>query len=99
MSDRGPTLVPAPKRAHVPPRRVGAWHLRPDGQWSHRPWPKVLINTVLRWLQPWVSRKFVVYTRCEATERADQPPKVLGYGFGRVLHLPLDNPDTDGDGR
>jgi hypothetical protein len=95
--DRGPTLVPAPKRARVPPRREGVWYLRPDGQWSHRPLLKVLVNTVLRWLQPWTVRKWVIFTRCEDTERSDQPPRVLGYGFGRVLHL--DNPDTDGDGQ
>lgn len=94
MTDRGPTLVPAPKRARVPPRRVGAWHLQPDGRWLHRPWWKVVINTLLRLLQPWTARKFVVYTR--STVEGD-PPRELGYGFGRVLHL--DNPDTDGDGR
>ena len=61
---------------------MGAW-VRHGDRWLHRPWFKVLINTVLRWLQPGVSRKFVLYSI--TTEDGD-PPRVLGYGFGRVLH-------------
>jgi hypothetical protein len=97
VKPEGPTLVPSP-RVQVPPRWEGAWYLNPDGRWSHRPLLKVLINTVLRCLQPWVARKFVVYTRCDIDGPPGEPPRVLGYGFGRVLHLPLENPDTDGDG-
>jgi hypothetical protein len=90
-----PTLVPAPVRQ---PRQVGAWHQGADGRWSHRPRCKVLINAVLRWLQPWTDRKFVVYTRCATDEAPGEPPRVLGYGFGRVLHLPEPPPATDCDG-
>lgn len=57
----------------------------------HAPWWKVAINRVLRALQPRQRRKWVIYTHSTVT---GNPPKVLGYGFGRILHLP----DTDGDG-
>lgn len=59
-----------------------SWERRSDREWNHRPWWKVAINTVLRWCQPW-PRKWVVYT--VSTTDGD-PPRVLGYGFGRVLH-------------
>ena len=56
------------------------------GRWLHRPWWKVAINTVLRAFQPW-PRKLVIYTKCErGPEDPDRPPRVLGYGFGLVLH-------------
>lgn len=64
--------------------------------WRHRPWWKVAINTVLRIVQPWVRRKWVIYTRCveldqlhpELVSEAARagPPVVLGYGFGRIDH-------------
>ncbi len=61
----------------------------------HRPWWKVAINTVLRWLQPHTPRKLVVYTRCtDCEDGSDSPPRVLGYGFGRVLHV--DCADAEG---
>ena len=46
-----------------------------------RPWWKVVINTMLRLVQPW-PRKWVIYSRISTT----RPPQVLGYGYGRVLH-------------
>lgn len=61
-----------------------SWRRNPDGSWNHRPRWKVAINTVLRAFQPWTDRKWVVFTR--STVGGD-PPAVLGYGFGRVLHL------------
>ena len=70
---------------------------RDGNEWRHRPWWKVAINTVLRWLQPGVARKLVIYTVTDTDTDCDGThPRVLGYGFGRVLHL-LDN-DCDGDG-
>jgi hypothetical protein len=57
-----------------------------EGDWLHRPWWKVAINTALRAFQP-QPRKWVVYTRTEGGS-ATAPPRVLGYGFGRVLHRP-----------
>lgn len=61
---------------------MSAWvHISP-GEWRHRPWWKVAINTCLRLVQP-QSRKWVVFTR---TNEQTQPPTALGYGFGRVLH-------------
>lgn len=61
---------------------MSAW-LRVDGDWRHRPWWKVAVNTALRFFQRG-PRKFVIYTRCDDTT---SPPTVTGYGFGRVLHL------------
>ena len=66
--------------------------------WNHRPWWKVAINTVLRLLQPWVRRKWVIYTRTSqwipvsieggrfSSAGPPDHPKVLGYGFGRIDH-------------
>jgi hypothetical protein len=56
--------------------------IKVDGKWLHRPWWKVAINTVLRLVQPgrW---KFVIFTRSTRTD----PPRAIGYGFGRVEHL------------
>jgi hypothetical protein len=93
VTEAYPTLVPAPVRQ---PRQVGAWHQGADGRWSHRPRCKVLINAVLRALQPW-PRKLVIYTDCDGGD-GDQPPRVLGYGLGFVQHLPAPAPDTDCDG-
>jgi hypothetical protein len=59
--------------------------VRVGDQWLHRPWWKVAMNTVLRALQPRAARKWVVYT---STTTDGDPPRVLGYGFGRVLHRP-----------
>lgn len=63
---------------------MSAW-VREGGQWLHRPAWKRAINTVLRWLQPWTARKWVVYTQSSGGSDTD-PPRALGYGFGRVLH-------------
>ena len=54
-----------------------------DGQWLHRPRAKVVINAVLRLLQPW-PRKLVIYSRCEGS--VDGRPRCVGYGCGLVLH-------------
>lgn len=73
------------------PQVVGDWRRTPDGRWLHAPWWKVLVNNFLRRRQPRQRRKWVIYTRSTV---CGDPPEVLGYGFGRILHLP----DTDGDG-
>jgi len=64
---------------------MSAWIEYVPGEWSHKPWFKVAINTVLRALQTRrrPARLFVMYTRCDESTR---PPTVLGYGFGRVTH-------------
>ena len=51
----------------------------------HRPWWKVAINTALRLLQPFVTRKWVIYSVFEISV---SPPRLLGYGFGRIKHIP-----------
>lgn len=60
-----------------------AW-VSSNGQWCHRPWWKVAINTVLRLLQPGKRRKWVIYTVSLTDDNG--MPVVLNYGFGRVLH-------------
>ena len=59
-----------------------------DGKWLHRPPLVVFVNTMLRWFQPNIERKWVIYTRCLEDGTDHRPPTVVGYGFGRVLHLP-----------
>ena len=66
--------------------RIGGGFAMCGGQMVHRPPWKVAINAVLRALQPWTLRKFVVITKVEWPGRSDQLPRVVGYGFGRVLH-------------
>lgn len=68
-------------------KRVGAWYRAEDGEWRHAPWFKVAINAVLRFFQTRKrpARLFVLATRC--TKEGD-PPRVLGYQFQRVRHLP-----------
>lgn len=64
---------------------MSAWLWTADG-WRHRPWWKVAINTILRVFQP-QARKWVVYTVTDPPpDDPAHPPRVLGYGFGRVLH-------------
>jgi hypothetical protein len=55
--------------------------MRADIDAIARPRWKVVINAILRAVQPW-RRKWVIYSVIECTS----PPRVLGYGFGRVLH-------------
>lgn len=73
-----------------------SWVSHGHGIWRHRPWWKVLVNTVLRFFQTRQrpARLLVLTTRCQADsallideDADDSPPKILGYGFGRVLHL------------
>lgn len=56
------------------------WERTPDGDWLHRPWWKVAINTVLRAIQP-RTRAYLIYTKCDDDT---EPPTVLGYGFGLI---------------
>ena len=54
-----------------------------DGQWLHRPWWKVAINTALRAVQPW-PRKLVVVTCAE--DGPDDRPRAIGYQLRIVEH-------------
>ena len=77
------------------------WVMTESG-WRHRPWWKRWVNRMLVALQPWNSRKWVVYSNCSVvSEFAEEPPEVLGYGFGRVLFLgPLERfEDVDPEAR
>jgi hypothetical protein len=60
---------------------VSAWK-RTEYGWRHAPWWKVAINSLLRFLQPGLRRKLVIYSVCED----GSPPRVVGYGFGRITH-------------
>lgn len=53
-----------------------------SGRWLHRPRFKVVVNAVLRAVQPW-SRKLVIYSR---TQQGPDRPRCVGYGLGWVLH-------------
>lgn len=61
-----------------------------DGRWYHGPWWKRAINPVLRALQFWTDRPYVIYSRASEYLVADpaRPPELHGYGFGRVRTLP-----------
>ena len=68
------------------PTYPDSWKLTDDGRWIHRPWFKVVINGALRLFQPGPV-KWVIFTRCDQTlPGSPTPPKVLGYGFGPILH-------------
>lgn len=62
--------------------RDSDWTFR-NGQWLHRPWWKITVNTVLRLVQP-QPYKYVIYTNC--IDRENERPIAIGYGFGRILH-------------
>lgn len=58
-----------------------------DGRWYHGPWWKRAINPVLRALQFWSEAPYVVYSRCSHYDSEREPPRLLGYGLGRVKRL------------
>lgn len=70
-------------RRHPHGEAVLEWRLVTETQAVHRPWFKVLVNTALRLLQPnWLTtRKWVIYSKIVDNQ-------CVGYGFGRVQHLP-----------
>jgi hypothetical protein len=59
------------------------------GEWRHRPWWKVAINSVLRALQPFTDRKLVIATVC-IDRPSGGPPLIVDYQLRRVRHLPRD---------
>lgn len=62
-----------------------AW-VRTSAGWRHRPWWKVVVNTVLRRLQPDAVNKWVIYTVCTVPDDPDEQPETLTYGFGPIPH-------------
>lgn len=60
------------------------WVNHGGGKWSHRPWWKVAVNTILRSFQP-QAHKWVVFT---CADKTTTPPIAVGYGFGRIFHEP-----------
>lgn len=52
-----------------------------DGNWYHGPWWKRVVNPILRTLQFWTDRPYVVYSQCDVRTT---PPTFLRYGFGRI---------------
>lgn len=65
------------------------WQYVEGHGWLHRPlWMRV-INELLRLVQP-RPLKWVIYAECEGGDNTNphDPPRVLRYGFGRILHLP-----------
>lgn len=59
-----------------------AWHCH-GTRFVHRPWFKVLVNTVLRLAQPRRARKWVL---CSVVEHVGPRPRCQGYEFARVKY-------------
>lgn len=57
-----------------------------DGRWYHGPWWKRIVNPILRALQFWTARPYVVYSNCTHYNGPEEPT-FISYGFGRVLRL------------
>lgn len=57
-----------------------------DGRWYHGPWWKRAINPVLRLIQFWTDRPYVIYSECSHYAGPERP-RLLRYGFGRVRRL------------
>ena len=50
---------------------------------NHRPLFKRVVNPILRALQPWTNRPYVIYTQTRVTHPAELPI-IVGYGFGPI---------------
>ena len=64
---------------------TSAWLRLHDGRWLHRPWWKVALNSLLRWLQPKRSRKLVICTRAYMDDPSGTP-RVIGYTLAFIAH-------------
>jgi hypothetical protein len=64
-----------------------AW-VNDRGKWLHRPWWKVIINTVLRAIQDSTpgARPWLVVSFCDDADERDseQRPRCHAFGFNRV---------------
>jgi len=62
---------------------VDNYLLRPNGVWAHRPRWKVIVNTVLRFVQkPFTSKPWLFVSMI--TMKNDKPSELHGYKFIRV---------------
>ena len=61
---------------------MSAWTLTDRG-WRHRPWWKVVINSILRRLQPGPV-KWVIATR--ARQEGEGERVAVGYTFAPIMH-------------
>lgn len=59
--------------------------LRSDGTWNHAPTRKVIINPILRKLQWWTDRPYVIGSICEWNEYGR--PVFVKYAFQRVKYM------------
>ena len=71
----------------LPADRSEDWQQIEGGRWLHRPWIKVAVNRALRAVQS-ASDKWVIFTETVPPVAEGMPPRVVGYGFGRVRHSP-----------
>ena len=56
--------------------------------WMHKTPLKCLVNPILRFIQFWTDRPFVIYSNVEFIEMDFvRTPHFLGYGFGKVKYL------------
>lgn len=60
--------------------------LEPVRGWTHRPWFKVAINAVLRFVQT-QRRPARIWVLASVFDGPDEYARLLGYKFDRVLHL------------
>ena len=49
--------------------------------WMHRTPLKCIVNPILRFLQFWTKKPFVIYSNCE---KSNGEWHFLGYGFGKI---------------
>lgn len=49
--------------------------------WMHRTPLKLIVNPILRFIQFWTDKPFVIYSE---TEFIDKKPHFLSYGFGKI---------------
>lgn len=52
--------------------------------WMHRTPLKCVINPILRFIQFWTNKPFVIYSECE---KIDGKQHFIKYGFGRIEYV------------
>lgn len=59
--------------------------------WMHRTPLKCFVNPILRKLQFWTDKPFVIYSKVEwdndIVSKSERKPRFVGYGFGRINYF------------
>jgi hypothetical protein len=53
-----------------------------DGSWGHRPPIKRIINTILRGVQFFTNKPYLIWSQCEVKD--NRPIRFIKYHFGRI---------------